>query len=137
MLYIACPYSHPDAAVRNHRYRIACRAAAILIKSGIVVFSPLSHSVPVAQLGGVDETDTEFWLRQDIPILHRCGEVLVLGLSGWDKSIGVQREISEAMSLQKPVSIITEQEIDALPNIAAEAMMFGTSTLFKNNNARR
>ncbi|GHT40033.1 hypothetical protein FACS189427_13880 [Planctomycetales bacterium] len=72
-----------------------------------------------------------------IPILRRCDEVLVLSLSGWDKSVGVQREISEAMSLQKPVSIITEQEIDALPVIAAEAMMFGTSTLFKNNNARR
>ncbi|GHT16662.1 hypothetical protein FACS1894189_0890 [Planctomycetales bacterium] len=132
MLYIACPYSHPDALIRNHRYRTACRAAAALIKSGIVVFSPLSHSVPVAQLGGVDETDTEFWLRQDIPILRRCDEVLVLGLSGWDKSIGVQREISEAMLLQKPVSIITEQEIDTLPVVSADAAMFGTSTLFNN-----
>jgi hypothetical protein len=137
MLYIACPYSHRDAAVRNHRYRMACCAAAMLIKHRIVVFRPLPHSVPVAQIGGISETDTDVWLEQDLPFLRCCDEVLVLGLPGWKESIGVRAEIAEAMSFEKPVSIISESDIDNLPEIPATAAYYLKSSILNDSNAER
>ena len=134
MLYLACPYSHSDAAVRNRRYRIACRTAANIIKAGIAVFSPLSHSVPIAQIGGIAATDTEFWLEQDLPFLRLCGEMLILGLPGWEDSIGVRTEMVEAMSLEKPVSIISESDIDLLPVIPASAAYYLKSSIFNIND---
>ncbi|MDR0327893.1 MAG: DUF1937 family protein, partial [Planctomycetaceae bacterium] len=57
LLYLCCPYSHPNPTVREDRFRTACRASAILMKSDIVVFSPLSHSVPIAEYVGEVESD--------------------------------------------------------------------------------
>ena len=40
MIYLASPYSHPDPAVREERFREACRAAAKLISLGRIVSRP-------------------------------------------------------------------------------------------------
>lgn len=116
MIYLACPYSHPDAAVRNYRFRNICRIAAALMREGYVVFSPLSHSVPIAEIGGIDDVDNDFWLAQDLPILRKCDELIVVELDGWESSKGVQAEIEEAKRLNIPIQnievIIRKQEDD-------------------------
>ena len=96
VIYLACPYAHPDEAVREERYTAACRVAAKLIKQGKIVFSPLSHSVALAKIGDINDTDSEFWLRQDLAFLPMCSELLVLAMPGWETSVGVIREIEEA-----------------------------------------
>jgi hypothetical protein len=133
MLYLACPYSHPNPFVRDARFRTANRTAAQLMRAGIVVFSPLSHSVPIS----ADFNDTvtlshEFWMSQDLPILRRCDEMLVLGLTGWHESLGVRQEIFEAMTHKIPITFITEQDIDLLPSIPKRAQHFLTSQIFVN-----
>ena len=130
MIYLCSPYSHPLPTEREHRYRTACRAAALLMKHGIVVFSPLSHSVPITEYIGEVEDDHNFWMSMDIPILYRCDEVLVLALNGWEQSKGVKRELVEAMWLRKPITLIEEADIKRLPAIPKTALKFLKSSIF-------
>ncbi len=124
ILYVACPFSHEKQDVRDYRFRTACRASALLMKAGVVVFSPLSHSVPIAEYVGEVESDHEFWLGQDIPILQRCEELLILGLDGWTESLGVRKEMFEALVLKKPITLIEEADIERLPAIPKTARRF-------------
>lgn len=101
MIYLASPYSHPDPAVREQRFRAACQAAVALLHAGRVVFSPIAHSHPLAQHGLPG--NWHFWERYDRAFLERCDEVLVLMLDGWEESVGVQAEIRIARELGKPV----------------------------------
>jgi len=119
----------------EYRYQKACYTAAKLMQGGIIVFSPLSHSVPIAKyVGEVDEH--EFWLSQDIPLLQRCDELLVVCLSGWQTSRGVRREVMEALALGKPVTAITESDIERLPAIPKDARRyFQTKTLLETYDA--
>ena len=59
MIYLASPYSHPDTAVRELRFREACRAAAELIRRGHAVFSPIAHGHSIS-LAGLP-TGWAFW----------------------------------------------------------------------------
>lgn len=101
MIYLASPYSHPDAEVRETRFRDACRAAAILMRHGHAVFSPIAHSHSICTHGL--PTDWQFWEAFDRDLLGRCDEVVVLMLDGWSESAGVLAEIRIAGSLGKPV----------------------------------
>ena len=121
VLYVAAPFTHPEAATRERRYRAACRASALLMAAGVVVFSPLSHSVPIVQHGELDEMDSGFWLTMDLPLLERSDELLVLGLDGWDRSKGVVAEMFFALKHHKPITLIDESDIERLPAIPKTA----------------
>jgi hypothetical protein len=129
LLYLACPYSHKNPATKEYRYKKASYTAAKLMRAGIIVFSPLSHSVPIAKYVG-DVDDFTHWLSQDIPHLQRCAEMLILGCDGWKESRGVGRELCEALALGLPVTVIEEVDIDRLPMIPKHAKRFGVSTIF-------
>lgn len=131
VLYLCCPFTHDDPAIMEHRYRTSCIAAAKLMKSGIVVFNPLSHSVPVNEfIEGIDDQHS-FWMSIDLPILHRCDEVLIVGLPGWTESRGVKAEMFEALGLSKPITQIEELDIDLLPFVPKTARRFLTSQILK------
>ena len=129
VVYLISPYSHSDPALQHHRYRQACRATAKLMAAGIPVFSPLCNSVPAVELGGLD-MDHDGYMRVDLPLLHRCDELLVLGLDGWAESKGVRREMFEALALRKPVVQIEEADIERLPAIPKTARTFLKSNIF-------
>ena len=129
MLYLACPYSHSDEAVRQRRYHLACRTAAKLMKVGVVVFSPLANSVPAIEFGGL-ELEHHQYMQLDLPILRRCDEVLILALDEWRESFGVRQELCEAISINKPVTMIKEHEIERLPAIPKSAKCYLTSSIF-------
>jgi hypothetical protein len=101
MIYLASPYTHPNPAVREQRFDAACAVAAMLLREGHLVFSPIAHSHPLTRFGLPLEWD--FWERYDRHHLERCESVLVLMLDGWEESRGVQAEIALAQSLGKPV----------------------------------
>jgi len=104
MIYLASPYSHPDAEVRQQRFEAVCRAAAELIRMGKTIFSPISHSHAICRHGL--PLDWRFWERHDRHYLETCDEVIVLMLDGWQESVGVQAEITMARALGKPVSFL-------------------------------
>ena len=106
--YLASPYSHADAEVREWRFREACRVAAELMQHGQVVFSPITHSHPIAEAKpGPWAVDHDFWLRQDAPYLEACMKLYVLALPGWEQSRGVAHEIARARERGIPVEIIS------------------------------
>lgn len=101
LIYLASPYSHPNAFIREQRFDEACRAAGKIMKLGHVVFSPIAHSHPIAERG--IEGSWDFWQKQDLPILERCDALAVLELDGWKESVGVQAEIAHAEKIGKTI----------------------------------
>jgi len=105
-VYLACPYSHEDEKVRKQRFKLANKWAGKLM-GDYIVFSPLSHSVPIAHNGRKNYLDHEFWMNQYLPFIGWCDEIHILCLPGWDKSRGIQEEVHIAQILGKPVYHIT------------------------------
>jgi hypothetical protein len=116
LVYLACPYSHPDPAVRAARFEAANRAAAKLMAEGLLVFSPISHTHPIALAGGLP-TGWDYWERYDRAILHQCRAMFVLPLDGWCESAGVRAEMLLAEEMGLPVYFL--QETDAAGTLGA------------------
>lgn len=116
MIYLASPYSHSEAVVREERFRAACQATARLIAAGHVVFSPIVHGHPLVHHGL--PTDWSFWEQFDRDHLVRCDEVVVLTLDGWRESVGVAAEIRIAEELGKPVRYLAPDFSAGSPTLA-------------------
>lgn len=104
-VYLACPLAHPDHVVQNDRIELASVAAAMLMESGLTVFSPLSHCYRIKQ-HLTKEHPHSWWMQQDLRILYACDELFVLPLDGWRESKGVQMELEYARHHDRPISII-------------------------------
>jgi hypothetical protein len=102
MIYIASPYSHPDASVREQRFRAVAAFQSVLISCGLTCYSPIVASHPLAELFQLPG-DAEFWKRQNQAMMEACAQLYILHLPGWESSIGVGWEISLARSLGKPI----------------------------------
>lgn len=103
-IYLAGPYSHPDAETREARFNELNSVAARLMESGYTVFSPISHSHPIADhLPDERRCSWEFWRGQDFPLLEWADALVVYTMDGWEESVGVQAEIAHAEKLGKPV----------------------------------
>lgn len=111
LIYLASPYSHPDPAMRVARFESACRATSRLMKTGMLVFSPIAQSHSVAIHGGTP-VDWAFWEAYDTAVLAGCGKLLVLKLDGWDRSVGVGAEINIMLRAGKPVEYIEPDPSD-------------------------
>ena len=105
LTYLACPYTHPREEVRLERFQIANRAAGILTARGLVVFSPISHSHPIA-LAHAPPTHWEFWEAIDRAYLSVCSQMYVLAIDGWQESRGVNAELRIAAEFEIPVTLI-------------------------------
>jgi hypothetical protein len=98
MIYIASPYSHPDAAVRQRRFEDACAYTAVRMLQGAVVYSPIAHSHPICQRFKLP-VDWTFWQHFDRSMIQRADALEVLMLVGWCRSVGVTAEINFARGL--------------------------------------
>lgn len=103
MIYLASPYSHPDPAVRQRRFELACAAAAHRMESGLIVYSPIAHSHPIEQFMAQQQSH-EFWMDQCMALLRRADSMVVLTLPGWEVSRGVLLEINAANLLSLKVT---------------------------------
>ena len=81
-----------------------------MLKKGLMVYSPIVHSVPIAACG-LDDMDHDFWMHVDKPYLEWCDMVMVLTLDGWCQSRGVNMEIATARVMGKPVSFICPADL--------------------------
>lgn len=105
MNYLAVPYSHAHQDIREIRARIATWATGELMSCGYQIFSPITHSHPVA-LGHDLPGDWEYWAEFDRRHIQMCDRVFVLCLPGWSSSRGISAEISLAEELGKEVCLI-------------------------------
>ena len=93
------------------RVRMANVIAGILIKERKeVVFSPISHSHPIAKDAGIDLMWSG-WYEQDVAILRLCQKLYVLMIPGWDTSVGVRNEITLAKDLGMPIEYLNPNEV--------------------------
>ena len=106
IIYLAIPYTwNPEKS-----FEIANKVAAKLMNEGNVIFSPISHSHPIADyLDPELKTSQEFWMRQDLPIISKCDELLLIvieenGIQLINESKGCQSEIKKIKELNKPIN---------------------------------
>ena len=107
-IYLAIPYSHRDHGVRTARFRRVNRVAAHLFQQGHLVFSPISHSHPIACQCGLPK-GYDFWQKWSRSFIDWCDAVYVVAIDGWEKSKGVQAEIKAAKEMGKDIVIVAPQ----------------------------
>lgn len=84
-------------------FKMAARAAGLLIQARIPVFSPIAHSFPIAMHCQMDAQDHDVWLPADQPLIDAAHGIIVLRDGGWEESYGVGYEINEFKKAEKPV----------------------------------
>lgn len=104
-IYLACPYSHKELTIRQWRFDMINKIAADFMNNGYLVFSPISHTHPIA-LAGKLPLGWDYWESYDRTFLDWCDELYVAKLDGWDSSVGVTNEIKIAQELKKPIIFI-------------------------------
>lgn len=105
LTYLACPYSDPNPRVREWRFEQANKAAGWLLKQGYMVFSPISHTHPIATLCNM-QLGWEFWADYDRTFLSYSSLLVVLMLMGWENSIGIREELVIAKNLGVPIKYL-------------------------------
>jgi Domain of unknown function (DUF1937) len=103
LIYLASPYSHPSADVRQQRFEAVCYHAATMMREGLMIFSPIAHMHSIAVFDDLPK-DFTFYATWNELMISRCDELYVLMLDGWRESIGVTAEIEIARRLEKPIS---------------------------------
>jgi hypothetical protein len=93
IIYLACPYTHPEAAVQQERYEKVSRVAGLLIKQGFLVYSPISHGVNIAKHCAMSG-DYAAWQKHCLAFLGRSKYAIALLLEGYEDSIGLTDELS-------------------------------------------
>lgn len=99
--YLSCPYTHPDPRVQKMRLCAANWVAYDLFKNGVYVYSPLTHNIPINNLGVHGNWVT--WKDFDHSMVARCDRLIILKLPGWEVSKGVAAEVECAKQLGLPI----------------------------------
>jgi nucleoside 2-deoxyribosyltransferase len=115
-VYLASPYSLFEGGTEN-AFREAAKATAELIAAGYNTYSPIVHSHPVAQIGGLDAMDGEMWLELDGPMMEAAAGLVVLMLDGWDRSHGVAAEMEYFARAEKPIVLMAPGEVPDMTGV--------------------
>jgi len=100
-IYLAIPY----AGTEEESFILANKIAAKLMLEGHIVYSPISHSHPIAKQEGLP-TGWEFWEKIDASFIQWCDEIRVITKHNWYKSKGVNAELILARTMGKTVRYI-------------------------------
>ena len=101
-IYLATQYTDVELESFNNANKIA----GALMNDGHIVFSPISHTHPIACECEMLK-DWSFWKDFDYAFIEWCDELWVCSFGDWKKSKGVCAEIEIANSLNKPVKFMT------------------------------
>ena len=106
-IYLATPYTGTPEQ-QQERFEQVNKVAAQLMANGFLVFSPISHTHPIALAGDLPK-GWDFWAAHDRTFIEWCDELYVLTLNGWAESTGVTAERKLARELGKPVRYLSEK----------------------------
>ena len=107
LIYLCCPYTHPDAAVRQARYEAVTELTVRLWREGRLVYSPITYTHEMCRLGMLP-AEFEFYRPHARAMIDAAEQVWVYCLAGWDHSVGIQEELVFAGEFGKPVRFITD-----------------------------
>lgn len=116
LYYMASVYTQFPRGLEQ-AYIEASKCAAMLLRRGMNVFSPIAHSHPIAIYGAIDAVDHDFWMRLDKAILDECDALLVVMMPGWRDSRGIKAEIEHAKESGKQIvfyswPMLEEREVE-------------------------
>lgn len=104
--YVASPYSHPLASVREQRAFEANTYTGKLLAAGVHVYSPIWATHRAGVLHELPK-DHLFWLAFNKAFIDPAVGILVADISGWKDSKGCVQEIEYAKSQGKPVILVS------------------------------
>ena len=105
-IYLACPYSHPNASVRQLRFLAASRIAGELIRQGLLVYSPITHGHVIGLTSQFISGSWDFWQAHCQSFIAWADAVKVVNIPGLETSIGVRAELALAASRGLPIDIL-------------------------------
>ena len=108
-IYLATPYTHSNGFIEHIRFKKVSKQAGELIKQGYIVFSPISHSHPIAHEHPSMPRNYDFWMKQDEAFIRWCDELWIYCQDGWEDSVGVTTEWELAVQLGKPIRFVKEE----------------------------
>ena len=79
--------------------------AGRLMREGLMVFSPISKTHPIAERCGLP-LDWAYWEKYDRIAIAHCKELWVLTLDGWESSVGVKAEMEIAKEMGRPIKYL-------------------------------
>lgn len=92
-IYLATPYSHHSEYIRDSRFHEVTRLAGLLLKEGFLVYSPITHSHPIAVKTKLPSS-FDFWKALDMSMLNWADVFVLYKQEGWEKSAGVKEEFT-------------------------------------------
>ena len=101
--YLGSPYSKYPLGLEQ-AFREVCRCAAVFVREGIPVYSPIAHTHPIAMEGRLDPLDHTIWLAFDAPMMAAAEGLIVCEMQGWQESEGLKKEIEFFESRDRPVT---------------------------------
>jgi hypothetical protein len=102
LAYLATPYTKYSAGIEQ-AFIDAAKLAARLLRSGLTVYSPITHTHPLAIHGGIDPLDYEIWMPFDKAMMEACGTLIVAHMQGWETSKGVAIEVDFFKRARRPI----------------------------------
>lgn len=108
LIYLACPYSHPDSGIRLARFKKITDISARLVANGVVAFSPITYGHTLLDYTEMP-TDWKFWQNFCIGFLKKSDELWVYKFEGWDKSEGLLAEVEYAIKNRITVKYIEDE----------------------------
>lgn len=102
-IYLAIPYT----GIEEESFNVVNKVAGELMQQGHIVYSPISHSHPIAKVSKLP-TSYDYWKRVDEEFISWCDKfiIVVIGKFGHiliNKSYGVQEEFKLALKLNKEI----------------------------------
>jgi hypothetical protein len=107
-LYLASPYTHPDASVREMRYLDALDALNWLVGNRIWTYSPIVHCHHLSAKYTLPGNH-EFWQDYNHLMILNSRGMMLLQLPGWKESNGVTDELDYADHLGIPVTVMQKE----------------------------
>lgn len=102
LCYLATPYSKYPPGIEQ-AFVDAAKLAALLLPSGLKVYSPIAHTHPLAIHGKIDPLDHAIWMPFDEAMMTAADVLLVAHMHGWQESYGIAHEIRFFENAGKPI----------------------------------
>lgn len=101
-IYLATPYSKYPQGIEA-AFAEACRICGDLLRRGLIVYSPIAHTHPIAIHANIDPYDHAVWLPFDHVRMAKSDAMLIAKMDSWDISTGIQHEIQYFADNRKPI----------------------------------
>ena len=102
LAYLATPYTKYKPGI-DQAFIDAAKLAALLLRAGMKVYSPIVHCHTIAIHGQIDPLDHEIWIPFDEAMMTAADVLLVAHMQGWQESFGIAHEIKFFEDAGKPI----------------------------------